>query len=210
MVGCGTDERVIDRRTGPQGEQGDKGGTGDAGTGCKVTAVEDGAIVQCGDDPIVFVPNGKDGVDGTNGTNGEDGEDFTPELETEWTGFYTLPNGGYLELLQLDDGRVQIYGTQRVYSVNFDAELALHPNLQSGPHQLKASGSIFGEYTASYSSANNDLEVDGSTTNISGSRKTVYHLYFADVSGEDKLHIHYIVYDSNGLLVEADRTVVAE
>lgn len=185
--GCGVEEKT-DTRTGPKGDK------GDPGESCTVSKSDDGAIIACPDGSQEFIPNGK---------NGQNGQDYIPEEEQTWTGFYVLDNGGYVELLQLDDGRVQLYGTQRLYSVNFDDDLALHPNLPAGPHILKTSDNIFGEYNTNYDASTNDLERDDTTTNITGTRKTVYNISFVD----GLLNIHIMIYSSNGLSIEADRVI---
>ena len=149
--------------------------------------------------------DGKDGVAGKvglDGKDGTDGKDFTPAISLE--GYYVFPNGGVLELIEDADGRIIIYGTQRLYTVNFDSGLALHPNLPSGPHILKG-GILRGEYSPTYSSTTNDVEVDGQqSTNISGKRKTVYKIW---LTKSGKLKVQLMVYSSSGLQLEVNRTI---
>lgn len=197
LLGCGT--KNVDKRTGPKG---DVGIDGKDGISCTLQQQENGTTVTCGDSQV-FIPNGKDGIDGKDGQNGVDGKNFIPEPKQVWTGFYELEYGGYIELVELSDGRIQIFGTQRIYSKNFDQDLALHPNIPTGPHILKSSGNIFGEYTINYSSSTHDLEKDGTTSNITGNRKTIYNFYFKN----SKLQIHFIVYDSDGHSIETNRVI---
>ena len=121
-------------------------------------------------------------------------------------GYYYLPNGGYIELLEMDDGRILIYGTQRIYTTNFDDGLALHPIISAGPHYVRG-GRINYEYNANYNSTTNDVERDETTSNISGSRKTICQLYLTD---EDRLVINIKVFSSSGLLVDVNRTITSE
>jgi len=197
------------------GTDGSDGSNGDDGQSCYITSKDDnGSTITCGDETY-FIPNGSDGTNGTDGVNGDkgdkgdkgddgaNGKDFTPDPTQDWTRFFQLENGGFIELLELDDGRVQIYGTQSLHSINFDNAAAFHPSIPIGPHALKSGTSINGQYNATYSNATNDLEIDGGTGSISGSRKTVYNIYFDN----DKLKIRLMVYDANGVTVQANRLI---
>jgi len=187
LVSCGTFE----------------GSNGLDGNNCITETKENHAIIQCdGQDPIV-IENGKDGINGENGTNGKDGFDATIPEVPEFKGYWVLPNGGYLELLTTSDNRVYIYGTQRIYSVNYDGGLALHPNISAGPHYIR-SGKVVGEYNANYSSSTNDVERDGSTSNITGIRRTVYII---EVLSDGRLQLTLTVYSTTGLGVDANRVI---
>lgn len=121
---------------------------------------------------------------------------------SDFSGYYTLPNGGYLEILKLSNGAYVVYGTQRVLSVNKDLGLALHPNLPTTP--IYPSGDVLnGSYSTTYSNTTNDVENDVTEVDITGSRLTTYTLSKKD----GKLVIKLVVYNSNGLAVEANRTV---
>jgi len=147
---------------------------------------------------------GAKGDDGEAGKNGTDGKDYVAPVPME--GYYLLPDGGYIEILQNEDGRYIIYGTQRIYTINNDLLAALHPALPAGPH-TPHNGIIAGEYNSNYNSTTNDVEVDGGSSNISGVRKTVYRIWLSD-SG--KLQIKLNIFSSNGLSVVVNRTVESE
>lgn len=165
--------------TGPTGSQGPKGDKGDQGE------------------------QGVSGADGSDGVNGQDGKDYEAPVSME--GFFTLPNGGYIELIENADKEIVIYGTQRLYTTNFDGGLALHPNLPVGPHNLKL-GIISGEYNTNYNSTTNDVEVDGGTGNIAGVQKTYYKLW---LTATGKLKIQILVYSDSGLNVDVNRTITS-
>lgn len=203
LSACGTDTTSERRVPGPAGQDGES---------CTTEQFEDHVTISCPDGSTSTISNGKDGVDGTNGsdgkdgingTNGKDGDDY--EAPETLEGYWTLPNGGYLELIENADKRIIVYGTQRMYTVNHDGGLALHPNISGGPHLVK-NGVITGEYTTNYSSSTHDVERDGTTSNITGSRKTVYRLWRED----GKLKIRFRIYSSNGLAIEVDRTITSE
>jgi len=185
-----------------------RGDRGNNGSDCSIIDTEEGALVRCSDGTEAPLYDGEDGSQGPKGDQGEEGPsgaDFVPSAP-DFDAFWALPNGGYLELLLTDDNRVVLYGTQRIYSVNFDGGLALHPTISAGPHYIR-NGMINGEYNANYSSTTNDLERDGSTSNISGVRKTVYNLR---VQEDGRLRINLITYSTSGLIIEVNRTILSE
>lgn len=121
---------------------------------------------------------------------------------SDFSGFYNLPNGGFIEILKLSSGAYVLYGTQRVLSVNKDLGLALHPNLPTNP--MFPSGNVLsGSYSTTYSGTTNDVENDVTEVDVTGSRLTSYTI--SKQSG--KLVIKLVVYNSAGLAVESNRTV---
>lgn len=129
----------------------------------------------------------------------------TSELIPTLEGYYSLPNGGFIELVRLENGSYGLFGSQRVLSVNFDGGLALHPNLPAGPHILK-NGAISGVYNANYNSTTHDVEIDGTGSNISGNRLTQYVL---DLISGGRLKITLITHDSSGLTIDASRVIIS-
>jgi len=186
--------------------EGPKGHKGDTGNSCTVEEYEDGGVIVCADGTEYIIKDGEQGLEGSQGEQGppgEDGQDYHPDPGFE--GYWDLPNGGYLELFVTKDNRAYIYGTQRIYSVNFDDGLALHPNISAGPHFIRDS-IVNGEYYTTYSSTTHDLERDGTTSNITGSRKTVYTL---KIQSDGKLRINLITYSSDGLTIDANRIIIS-
>jgi hypothetical protein len=175
-------------------EGGKDGRAGVAGGACTVEDHEEGAIVKCddGSEEILY--------DGEAGTDGIDGEDYTEPVSLE--GFYELPFGGYIELVQLEDQRIMVYGTQRVYTKNFDQGLAFHPNITTAPYMPKE-GKLIIEQNINYNTSTNDVEKDGTTSNISGKRKSI----FTFSTQESQLILNIKIFSSNGLLVEVNRTI---
>lgn len=159
----------------------------------------------------VVGPQGPKG-DTVVGPQGEKGETGAPAptptpspTPTNFEGYYSLPHGGYFEIVQRSDGSYIFYGEQRIYSVNFDSGLARHPSLPVGPHFI-LNNELIGTYSTNYSAANNDVEIDGDNTDITGNRQTYFKLFL--LSG--KLHIKIITYSNSGLLIEANREVIEE
>ncbi|RLG45049.1 MAG: hypothetical protein DRN81_02980 [Thermoproteota archaeon] len=218
----------------PQGEDGDEGKvgkegkSGKAGSTCGVIDTPQGAVIQCDDGTSQVITDGNAGTNGIDGTDGNagavgakgnvgeqgsqgvqgiagtDGKDFTPVLPVDFEGYWVLPNGGYIELIENADQRVLIYGSQRILSTNYDGGLAIHPPITAGPHFVRSTV-ISGIYNYTYSSSTHDLERDGETGNITGTRLTKYTLSIVD----GKLVIELIIYSSNGHGVEATRTIVS-
>ena len=148
---------------------------------------------------LSLVSCGRDVVNIVEPTHVETSSDVNQSLE----GYYVLPNGGFIELVQLSNGTYVIYGTQRVLSVNKDSGLALHPNLPTTPAFL-VGGALNGVYNANYSNVTNDVENDVTEVDITGSRLTNYTLYR---TSNGTLKIILNVYSSNGLSIEASRTI---
>lgn len=176
--------------TGEQGEAGSQGEKGDAGVSGKDGS--DGAV----------------GATGAKGSDGSNGKDLTPakELSERFHNTWDLPNGGNIELIGMPDGRVYPYGGQYIRTINFDKGGALHPNLTATP-QMISNNRIKHEYNMNYSSTTNDVEVDDSTSNITGSRRTITIFSLTD---DDKLKIRIQIFDSANLNVVVDRTLTSE
>jgi len=197
LISCGTSDK--------------KGHTGDRGQSCTVEEHEEGVIIRCEDGTEEIIKDGDTiegpkGSPGLPGERGKKGEDYYSPRQTNFAGYYIFPNGGYIELLQTEDERVIIYSTQRIYSVNYDMNLALHPNLPGGPHFIR-NKVVSGEYNTNYNSDTNDLERDGTTSNITDNRKTKYTI---SIQEDKKLRINLIVYDDDGLVIEANRTIISK
>lgn len=188
FISCGTDE-------GPQGS------SGESGKSCTVEDHPEGAVIRCEDGSEQIVYDGESGPAGEDGINGVDGSDYIEPIFLE--GFYQLPYGGYIELITLDDGRTMIYGTQRVYTKNFDEALALHPNITTAPY-ITRNGKLIIEQTVNYDATTNDVEEDGSTSNITGPRKSIFTFSLNDSS---QLEINIKIFSTSGLEIEVDRTV---
>ena len=123
----------------------------------------------------------------------------------EMAGYYQLPSGGYIELTALNDGRVRIE-LQQILTVNKDKGLAYHPSISAGPHVLRADGSLYYVGNLSYSSTTHDVEKDGSTSNISGSKRTEVKVQLND---EGYLEINIIVKDGTSVVsnILVNRTI---
>jgi hypothetical protein len=104
--------------------------------------------------------------------------------------------------VQLEDQRIMVYGTQRVYTKNFDQGLAFHPNITTAPYMPKE-GKLIIEQNINYNTSTNDVEKDGTTSNISGKRKSI----FTFSTQEGQLILNIKIFSSNGLLVEVNRTI---
>jgi len=203
-TGCAPDADIRNERAPSNGKD---------GKSCSVSKTEKGSLVKCGDGEVL-VENGKDGKDGENGkdgsngsngfngSNGSNGQDY--KAPTSLEGFYNLPNGGYLELVENYDKSIIIYGTQRIYSTNTDGTSVLYPALPTTTHTVH-SGSVTGEVALTYAAANG-LEVDITNVAIAGSRKTVY-TFSKDTSGH--LVIKILTYSATGLNVESTRTITS-
>jgi hypothetical protein len=127
-----------------------------------------------------------------------------PEVPAvSFQGYYELTNGGYIELVELSDKRVIIYGAAKLYSKNFDGLLALHPAIPSGPHYIRNNKFIIGEYSVNYDKTVNDVEKDGTVGDITGVRKTLYSIQFID----DVLTIKLTIFSTTGLTIEAERVI---
>lgn len=124
-------------------------------------------------------------------------------------GFYFLPEDGYIELVELYDGRVMIYGTQRVYSRNTGGttDLAFHPTMSGGPHILR-NNAIIGSYNVTYVEATHNIRKDGSNSHIDELQLTSYKLY---LNGEGRLVIELVIYeDTHPFEIDVQRTIISE
>ena len=97
--------------------------------------------------------------------------------EIDLSGYYEMPFGGFFELIKLNDGRYWIY-QQQIFSQNYDGGIAYHPSMSVGPHVLQANGTIRYAQNHNYSDATHDIEKDGSSSNVTGVRRTEYVLRF--------------------------------
>lgn len=88
-------------------------------------------------------------------------------------GYYRMPYGGEFELTKLNDGRYRIE-MQYIYSRNYDGGFAYHPSVHVGPHAPRANGTIVYVQNHNYSNTTHDIERDGSTSNVTGTRRTEY------------------------------------
>lgn len=150
--------------------------------------------------------DGSNGKDGKDGKNGEDGEDLTPEEEASLAGYHLLPDGGYIELLEDNDGRIIINGTQRIYTRNANDSLGMFVTMATGPYTPHDS-KIRAEANMTYVAATHNIQVDGSATQIVGARKTVTTF---SLNSAGKLVIKVLVYSSTGLSIEVTRTITGE
>jgi hypothetical protein len=91
-------------------------------------------------------------------------------------GYYELPNGGFIELTALNDGRVRIE-LQQLLTTNNNDSLAWHPAFSSGPHALRADGSLVYAQNHNYSSSTHNVKKDGSNTDVTGSKRSEVVMY---------------------------------
>jgi len=136
--------------------------------------------------------------DVTNNNGDTDDEDDNGDVvvnENSIAGYYNLPNGGYIEVVELNNGRYWIY-QQLVLSQNNDGGLALHPNFSQGPHLPQGDGSLRYAQNLNYSPTNNDVERDGATSNLDGVYRTEIELRINDAG-----NFEYNVIVKNGTSV---------
>jgi len=193
---------------------GTEGQRGRSGESCTVIESSEGSLVKCGASEVLVKngtngTNGTNGVDGKSGTNGTDGKSGTNGKDyvapTTLEGFYSLPNGGYLELVENFDKDIIVFGTQRIYSPNSDKSLALYPTISTTPFAVR-NGKIVGEQSLAYTALANGLKIDATNADISGTRKTTYTFSRTDTG---KLLIEILVYSSTGLSIEATRKITS-
>lgn len=143
---------------------------------------------------------------GPAGPQGPKGDPAPTPISLE--GYYYLTNDSFLELVNSYDNDVYIVGAQRLVTVNFDAGLALHPKLPTGPYEIN-SNCFTGIYKPNYSSTTNDVEVDGlPSTNIDGKYDTIFTICL-DVN--NKLSINIKVFDnSQPFEILVNRTLLEE
>ena len=123
----------------------------------------------------------------------------------DYSGFYYLENNSFIEIVKLSDGAYQAVNDNRLLTVNTNSSSALHPKLPTTPTYLKGGVLLFA-YTASYNAANNNVQQDGTTTQLSGSRYT--EVIVSKVNGS--LVVDVAVYSATGNAVEVQRTLKAE
>jgi hypothetical protein len=178
---------------------GSNGNNGNNGGSCNIVEEKDQTIIVCPDGSKTVVDDGESGTsgkDGTSGTDGKDGNNYIAPVNI--FGFWSMPNGGYVEIIQTSDERALLYGTVRIYSVNFDGSLALYPAFAAGPYYIRDS-KVLSEFNGVYG-VTNGLAVDGGAVSISGTRKTVFTIERSNV----------IVYSLSGLVIESNRTIVSQ
>lgn len=123
-------------------------------------------------------------TDTTNNTNNPDPEVDDEEEETGLSleGYYEMPFSGFIEIVELNDGRYLVY-QQQIFSQNNDGGIAYHPNMSVGPHVPKANGTIVYAQNLTYSDVTHDVEEDGGNRNIDGARRTEYVLRINEETG---------------------------
>ena len=186
VCSCGID--------GTDGSPGDPGNDGLAGKDGK-----DGEKGEKGN-------TGASGKDGINGKDGANGKDYVAPEKKVISGYWYLPNGGYIEFLEDSEGRIIINGTQRIYSANTDSTLGLYLPIAVGPHRV-SNGSFRIEATYTYVALTHNIHSGSTTTPIVGSRKTVTTF---SLNSSKKLVINMKVYTASGLAIDSDKTITSE
>lgn len=120
-------------------------------------------------------------------------------------GYKLLPDGGYLELFETYDGRIYVFSTQLVFTRNLDGGLAKHPSFLAGPHVVK-DGVVTIQQNINYNATVNDVEKDGTCSNISGTRFTILTMRMVD----NKFTLNIKIYSADGLSIDVDRTLTEE
>lgn len=154
---------------------------------------------------LSLVACGKDGSNGLNGMPGVPGPTPSPiptsaSIES-YAGFYVMPDGGYLEIVQ-DSGGLNDLNTIRLIFRNSDNTAAILPltSLNNLPTQNEE---VFYANTLAYTAANN-VKIDSMSTVITGNLITFLRLY--------KLNNKLIarVQISNGASVIFDHDIVQQ
>lgn len=112
-----------------------------------------------------------------------------------YEGYFFFELGGELKLLTDKDGFVTIQTIDELATINFNNDYAILPRVNVSNKRIGSDGKLKFTIDLTYTSKN-DVEVDGTTNNITGKKRTDFLIY-KDANGDLKVDFKIFDGESN-------------